>query len=72
MDDAEKRAFNIEEFCHRYGVGRTTFYEEIKSGRLRMVKVGKRSLITADAAEAWLKNLPTSQADAEADAMTAA
>jgi excisionase family DNA binding protein len=52
------RAFPISEFCRRYGIGRTTAYAEIAAGRLCAVKVGKRTLITADAAEAWLASLP--------------
>jgi excisionase family DNA binding protein len=58
----EKRVFSVAEFCNRYGVGRTTTYEEIKAGRLQAVKAGKRTLVTADAAESWLKSLPTSRA----------
>ena len=58
----EKRVFSVAEFCSRYGVGRTTTYEQIKAGRLQAVKAGKRTLVTADAAESWLKNLPTSRA----------
>jgi excisionase family DNA binding protein len=60
--DIEKRAFSIDEFCRRYGVGRTTAYEEIKAKRLQVAKAGKRTLVTADAAESWLKSLPTSRA----------
>jgi len=52
------RAFGIAEFCRRYGIGRTTAYAEIAAGRLRCLKVGKRSLVTEDDAEAWLKGLP--------------
>jgi excisionase family DNA binding protein len=55
----EKRAFSIDEFCARYNVGRTTTYAEIKAGRLDVVKIGKKTLVPADAAESWLKNLPT-------------
>ena len=54
----KKVAFDINSFCDRHNIGRTTFYRELKSGRLRAVRVGKRVLITADAAEEWLKNLP--------------
>jgi len=57
--EAEKRAFSIAEFCSRYGIGRTSAYAEIKANRLSIVKVGARTLVLADAAEAWLKNLPT-------------
>jgi excisionase family DNA binding protein len=60
--DIEKRAYSIADFCSRYGVGRTTTYEEIKAGRLRIVKAGRRTLVTADAAESWLKNLPAAKA----------
>ena len=51
------RAFPIDEFCRRYGIGRTNTYQEIAAGRLRAVKVGRRTLITQDAAEAWLSSL---------------
>ncbi|MGC1779768.1 MAG: hypothetical protein WBB34_17685 [Xanthobacteraceae bacterium] len=52
------RAFSIGEFCCRYGIGRTNAYQEIAAGRLRAVKVGRRTLITQDAAEVWLARLP--------------
>ena len=60
--EIEKRVFSINEFCSRYGVGRTTAYEEIKAGRLQVVKAGKRTLVPADAAKFWIKNLPVAQA----------
>ena len=50
---------SIAEFCQRYGLGRTTAYEEIKTGRLRGRKVRKRTLIAEDDAEDWLRQLPT-------------
>jgi len=59
--EVEKRAFSLNEFCNRYGIGRTTAYEEIKAGRLQVVKAGKRSLVPADAAESWLQNLPSAR-----------
>jgi excisionase family DNA binding protein len=55
---ARQRALSIAEFSERYGVGRTTTYEEIKSGRLRARKIGKRTLIIVDDAEQWLRHLP--------------
>jgi excisionase family DNA binding protein len=54
----EKRAFSIAAFCERYGIGRTSAYEEIAAGRLQAVKAGKRTLIPFDASESWLRNLP--------------
>jgi excisionase family DNA binding protein len=53
-----KRAFSIEEFCRRFGVGRTKVYEELRRGRLRARKIGRRTIITEDDAEGWLRRLP--------------
>jgi len=55
---ARQRAMSIAEFCERYGPGRTKTYEELKSGRLRGRKIGKRTIITEDDAENWLRCLP--------------
>jgi hypothetical protein len=55
---ARQRAMSIAEFCEWYGVGRTKAYEELKTGRLRGRKCGKRTIITDDDAERWLRSLP--------------
>ena len=55
---ARQRAMSIAEFCEQYGPGRTKTYEELKSGRLRARKIGKRTIITEDDAEDWLQRLP--------------
>jgi excisionase family DNA binding protein len=55
---ARQRAMSIVEFAATYGIGRTTAYEELRSGRLRGRKIGKRTIITAEDAEAWLRCLP--------------
>jgi excisionase family DNA binding protein len=51
-------AQSIEDFCSRYGIGRTTVYEEIRSGRLKAVKVGRRTLVPEEAGQNWLRALP--------------
>lgn len=53
------RALTVKEFCHQYGIGQTQFYEEVKEKRLTVRKVGRKSLITRDDAEIWLRSLPT-------------
>lgn len=58
MDDA-KCAMSVEKAAKAAGVGRTILFEEIRNGRLSARKVGRRTIITADALEAWLKSLPT-------------
>jgi excisionase family DNA binding protein len=55
---ARQRAMSLDEFSNRYGPSRTKTYEEIKCGRLRAVKCGKRTLVTEDDAETWLRSLP--------------
>jgi excisionase family DNA binding protein len=54
----DQQAFSVKEFCRLYGVGRTFAYEQIAMGKLAAVKAGRRTLITAKDARAWLENLP--------------
>jgi hypothetical protein len=53
-----RRARTVKQFVADYGVGRTLAYAEIKAGRLRAVKAGKRTLILHDDSEAWARSLP--------------
>lgn len=52
-----KRGYRIEEFCQAYGICRSLAYVEIRRGRLKARKVGRRTLIAAEDAEAWFGNL---------------
>jgi excisionase family DNA binding protein len=60
MSVLPRLAFSIEELAKSAGVGRTTIYEEIKAGRLRRVKCGKRTLIPVNEARSWLERLAAS------------
>jgi excisionase family DNA binding protein len=51
-------ALSIVEACARSGVGRTTIYEMIKTGRLLARKCGRRTLILADDLQRCLEELP--------------
>jgi len=53
-----QRAYSIEQFAREEGIGRGTVYAEIREGRLRARKVGRRTIITAEDAAAWRNNLP--------------
>ena len=53
------RTLSVNEFCQSFGVGRSTAFAEIKEGRLRARKCGKRILISENDAEDWLRRLPT-------------
>lgn len=48
----------IPEFCHWAKIGRTKVYQEIGSGALRALKVGRRTLIIRDDAADWLSAQP--------------
>jgi excisionase family DNA binding protein len=49
-----KVALSILEFCSVAGIGRSRAYEEIKAGRLRIIKCGRRTLVPVEAVRTWL------------------
>lgn len=51
-------AYSILEACEAARIGRTNLYEAIRSGELRAVKHGKRTLILADDLRRFLESLP--------------
>lgn len=51
-------ALTVRRFCELHAIGRTTFYEEVKAGRLRTRKVGARTLVLSEDAEDWRRRLP--------------
>ncbi len=53
----EKEAYRVSEFCQRYSISRTSFYREVWSHRLEIIKRGRRTLITRIAAERWFEKL---------------
>ena len=55
---AKQLAFNISEAGQAANTGRTAIYEAIRSGELRAVKRGRRTLILADDLRRWLESLP--------------
>jgi excisionase family DNA binding protein len=52
-----KAAYSIAEFCGLVSLGRSRVFEEIRERRLRIVKVGRRTLIPATEVTAWLDRL---------------
>ncbi|MET4607636.1 excisionase family DNA binding protein [Bradyrhizobium sp. JR4.1] len=51
-------AYSIIEAAKAIGISRTSIYVEIAKGRLRVRKVGRRSLISDADLKAWLAALP--------------
>ena len=58
MSQQERGARSVAEFLQWAGIGKTQFYEEVKAGRLRIVKVGTKTLVPDESGRAWLASLP--------------
>jgi excisionase family DNA binding protein len=53
-----KLALTVEEASELSGIGRTSIFKAIRTGRLRAKKHGIRTLILPADLEAWLSTLP--------------
>jgi excisionase family DNA binding protein len=42
---AGKLAYRIDEACHVLGIGRTSLYELVKTGELKLIKIAGRTLV---------------------------
>ncbi|KPF73892.1 MAG: helix-turn-helix domain-containing protein [Blastomonas sp.] len=51
----QKLAYSIREACAASSLGRTTIYAHIAAGRLRVVRVGGRTLIPAEELQAFIR-----------------
>ena len=52
-------AHSVPEACALTRSGRTTLYQAIRSGALRAVKRGRRTLILDDDLRRWVQSLPS-------------
>ena len=45
--------WRVDDFCRAHGIGRTLFYDEVKRGEIKLIKVRKRTLVPDTEAKAW-------------------
>lgn len=57
-------AYSIAQLCIAASVSRSTVYSEVAAGRLRIAKIGRRSVILAAEADRWLAALAGGDASA--------
>jgi len=52
------QAISVADFCKSHGISRALFYLLLKDGRAPVVmKINRRTLISAEAAAAWRKRM---------------
>ena len=51
---ADQLAYPFRQFCRLVGIGVTTGYAEVRRGRLRVVRCGRKTLVLAEDAAAFL------------------
>jgi excisionase family DNA binding protein len=54
----EYENLSVGEAVRMFGIGRTKLYELIRRGDIEAVKLGRRTLIRAASARAFIDNLP--------------
>lgn len=52
--ELSKLGFSVREACQATSLGRSTLYTHIAAGRLRVTRVGGRTIIPADALRAFI------------------
>ena len=57
-DDPDDASLTPAEFCKAENIGKTTFYQEVNSGRLEAKKIGSRTVVLPAARRRWRDNLP--------------
>ena len=69
---APKPASTVPQFCDGHNISRTHFYELVKQGKApRLMKVGRRTLISHEAAADWRRRIEAETAGEMVDAILA-
>lgn len=52
-----KFAYSVRSFCEAFDIGKTTFYELVKSGEIKTSKIGAKTIITGTEAQRYAAKL---------------
>jgi hypothetical protein len=56
--DIQRQAYSVAAFCTAFGIARSTFYRLLQAGEGPTVyHVGRRTLISVDAADRWRREM---------------
>jgi hypothetical protein len=70
MNADEQDAFSIPEFCLRNGISSALFFKLARQGGgPRVMRVGRRTLITKESAAAWRSTLEAASTPRNAEAV---
>src|SRR5690349_6969792 len=58
-----KAMYSMSEFCEAHGICKSTAYNEVTAGRLKLTRIGRRVLIAKPDAEAWVDAVRDGGAD---------
>lgn len=61
-DAAPDKAYSVKEAAQRIGVCARTLYNESKAGRIKLRKIGRRTIVPAPTLAAYIANLPLASA----------
>jgi predicted nucleic acid-binding protein len=56
--EQRRRSLEVNEFCNIHRICRDRFYAEVRAGKLRARKVGRKTIVTPEDEDAWVANLP--------------
>ena len=58
------QTLSVNQFCKKFGISTSMFYKLGRQGKgPKILKIGKRTLITAEAAQAWQEQMEEAQAN---------
>ena len=64
--EIEREAFTVAEFCQSIGISRAFFYKLLPAQRPQVMRLGRRVLITREAAIGWRRRLEAQSAEGTA------